>query len=62
MENVLLVVILLKAVCLFFCWKAVIMAKRQGSHETDELPELEKKMKDLIKQNKVLTEKLNEIR
>lgn len=62
MENLLLFVILLKGVCLFFCWKAVVMARNQNSKKINELPDLEKRLEALIEQNKILTETLNEIK
>lgn len=53
----------MKGICLFFCWKAISVAKKNTDNpksniEDIEVKELEKRMATVIEQNQRLTKEL----
>ncbi|OIJ18926.1 hypothetical protein BKP45_15385 [Anaerobacillus alkalidiazotrophicus] len=63
MNTFLLLIVLMKGICLFFCWKAISVAKKNTDNpksniEDIEVKELEKRMATVIEQNQRLTKEL----
>lgn len=59
-DTLLLLFVIMKAICLFFCWKAITVARKKTTSNTDdiEMKELEKRMATVIGQNQKLTKEL----
>ncbi|MDQ0256360.1 hypothetical protein J2S74_003780 [Evansella vedderi] len=70
MDNyLLLAIIALKGICLFFCWKAISVSKKnkQGSHKNNSLSEEEveiinERMNKAIEQNQLLQRELQALK
>lgn len=69
MDIFLIVLIAFKLVCLFFCWKAMSMARKEknvgdvsSSTNTHDLLAVQGRMNELSKQNQILLEAIEEMK
>ncbi|MCT8137729.1 hypothetical protein H1D32_08130 [Anaerobacillus sp. CMMVII] len=66
MSAFLLLIVILKGICLYFCWRSISAAKKSkcqnDSKTSNELHDLENRLAKLIEQNNQLTKELHGIK
>lgn len=68
MNTFLIVLIAFKLICLFFCWKAMSMAKKEKQKNTklveknDDIQIAQNKLTELMEQNQKLSKAIEELK
>ncbi len=62
MSTFLVILITLKAICLIFCWKAIVIANKRTAPPSSEIDDLQQRMSKLVKENENLSKQLQAIK